>query len=95
MIAVGDIVPASCTVAIEDSRNSVLSVRAAGLPVVVPPSAYAISEDSPAQAAAVTDPGEPDRPFTPVQGDVHGRCWVGPGLLCIWASAGPVAVACV
>lgn len=79
--------PGSAGLAIEDSRNGVLSARAAGLPVVVTQSTYTVKEDFTGAAAVVSELGEPDRPFTLLQGAAHGRQWVGPELLRTWASA--------
>ncbi len=79
--------PAAAAIAIEDSRNGVLAARGAGLPVVVTRSAYTAGEDLSGAVAVVSDLGEPDRPFTPVRGAVHGRRWVSPELLAVWAGA--------
>jgi beta-phosphoglucomutase-like phosphatase (HAD superfamily) len=77
--------PATAAIAVEDSRNGVLSARAAGLPVVVTQSTYTVGEDFTGAAAVVSDLGEPGRPFTLVQGDALGRQVVDPALLRGWA----------
>jgi HAD superfamily hydrolase (TIGR01509 family) len=76
--------PGTACVAIEDSRNGVLSARGAGLPVVVTPSTYTQDEDFTGAVAVVSELGEPDRPFTLLYGAVHGQRWVGPELLRSW-----------
>jgi len=73
-------------IAIEDSRNGVLSARGAGLPVVVTQSTYTAGEDFTGAAAVVSELGEPDRPFTVVHGAAHGKRWVDPDLLRAWSS---------
>ncbi len=65
--------PASAAIAIEDSRNGVLSARAAGLPVLVTPSTYTSNEDFSGACAVVSDLGEPDRPFKLLSGSAHGK----------------------
>ena len=82
--------PASKGIAIEDSRNGVRSARGAGLPVVVTHSTYTEGEDFTGATAVVNELGEPDRPFTLLQGAAHGRQWVGPELLRAWASEASV-----
>lgn len=77
--------PGRAGMAIEDSRNGVLSAGGAGLPVVVTQSTYTVGEDFSGAAAVVSDLGEPERPFTLTQGAAHGQCWVGPELLRAWA----------
>ena len=81
--------PASACLAIEDSRNGVLSARGAGLPVVVTESTYTVGEDFTGAVAVVSELGEPDRPFTLVHGAAHGNSWVDPDLLQAWASEAP------
>jgi len=78
--------PGSAGIAIEDSRNGVRSAAGAGLPVVVTQSTYTLGEDFSGAAAVVSDLGEPDQPFTLVQGMSHGKRWVDPPLLHAWAS---------
>jgi len=77
--------PPGAAVALEDSRNGVRSARAAGLPVVVTVSTYTAGEDFTGAAAVVSDLGEPDRPFTLLDGESSGRRWVDPELLRAWA----------
>jgi len=81
--------PASAGLAIEDSRNGVLSARGAGLPVVVTQSTYTVDEDFTGAVAVVSELGEPDRPFTLVHGTAHGYSWVNSDLLQTWASGTP------
>jgi HAD superfamily hydrolase (TIGR01509 family) len=75
----------AAAIAVEDSRNGVLSARAAGLPVVVTRSTYTVNEDFTGATAVVSDLGEPDRGFTLLDGVAHGKRWVDPDLLRTWA----------
>jgi HAD superfamily hydrolase (TIGR01509 family) len=83
--------PGSAGVAIEDSRNGVLSARGAGLPVVVTHSTYTAREDFTGAVAVVSDLGEPDRPFTLLHGTPGQARWVNAGLLQQWAASAPAA----
>jgi len=76
-------------IAIEDSRNGVRSARDAGLPVLITQSTYTVGEDFGGAVAVLSDLGEPDRPFTLIQGQAPGPRWVGVGHLRAWADAGP------
>lgn len=62
--------PPSQCIAIEDSRNGLLSARAAGLPVVVTPSAYTNDEDFSDATWVVSDLTRPNLPeplkFAPI-----------------------------
>ena len=82
--------PGRAAIAIEDSHNGVQSAGGAGLPVVVTQSTYTVGEDFSGAAAVVTDLGEPERPFTLVQGAAHGKRWVDLELLRAWAGAASV-----
>ena len=79
--------PATACLAIEDSRNGLLSARAAGLPVVVTQSAYTANEDFAGSAAVLSNLGEPDAPFTVREGDGRGERCVTAGLLEEWHAA--------
>jgi len=76
----------SAGIAIEDSRNGVLSAAGAGLPVVVTQSTYTVAEDFTGATAVVSDLGEPERPFELLRGMVQGKRWVDPELLRAWAT---------
>ncbi len=78
--------PAAAGLAIEDSRNGVLSARAAGLAVAVTLSTYTVLEDFSGAVAVVSELGEPDRPFSLVRGAAHGKHWVDAELLRAWAA---------
>jgi HAD superfamily hydrolase (TIGR01509 family) len=76
--------PPGAALAIEDSHNGVLAARGAGLPVAATQSAYTIGEDFVGAVAVVSELGEPDRPFTLLQGAAHGQRWVDVDLLRAW-----------
>ncbi|WP_225772959.1 HAD-IA family hydrolase [Inquilinus sp. Marseille-Q2685] len=67
--------PAGC-VAIEDSRNGVLSARRAGLPVLATPGLYSRDDDLRHAFAALSDLGEPDAPYRHLGGAGAGDGWV-------------------
>lgn len=58
--------------AVEDSRNGLLSARAAGLPVLITQSAFTAHEDFAGAAAVVDSLGEPDTPARVLAGDLPG-----------------------
>jgi HAD superfamily hydrolase (TIGR01509 family) len=77
--------PADC-VAIEDSRNGVLSARRAGLAVVATPSLYTSNEDLRHALAVLSDLGEPDAPYRHLSGAGAGDGWVTVEALGRWVA---------
>jgi beta-phosphoglucomutase-like phosphatase (HAD superfamily) len=55
--------PAADRLVIEDTRNGVLAVLAAGIPVLVTHSYYSEGEDFTGALAVLSDLGEPDCPY--------------------------------
>jgi HAD superfamily hydrolase (TIGR01509 family) len=67
--------PAAC-IAIEDSRNGVLSARRAGLPVLATPGLYTGDDDLRHALAVLSDLGEPGAPYRHLGGAGSGEGWV-------------------
>jgi HAD superfamily hydrolase (TIGR01509 family) len=59
--------PDEC-VALEDSRNGLLSAKAAGLPIVITPSVYTDNENHEEADCVVSDLGEPDQSLRHIAG---------------------------
>ena len=78
--------PAGC-VAIEDSRNGVLSARRAGLPVLATPGLYTGDDDLRHALAVLSDLGEPDAPYRHLGGAGAGEGWVTVEALGRWVAA--------
>lgn len=79
--------PAGSALAIEDSRNGVLSACSAGLPVIVTQSTYTVGEDFSGAEAVLTDLGEPGLPFTLLDGTDYGKNIVDELLLRQWSTS--------
>ncbi len=75
---------ASECLAVEDSRNGVLSSLGAGLPTLVTVSNYTEREDFDGAFAVLSDLGEPDQPFRVLKGDANGKSYVDLDLLHWW-----------
>jgi len=75
---------ASECLAVEDSRNGVLSSLGAGLPTLVTVSNYTEHEDFDGAFVVLSDLGEPDSPFRVLKGDVNGKGYVDLDLLRWW-----------
>jgi HAD superfamily hydrolase (TIGR01509 family) len=74
--------PAAC-LAFEDSRNGLLAARAAGVPVVVTPSAFTAHEDFDGALAVLPHLGDPHAPIVQmVRGEWHR--WVDLAMLRRW-----------
>ncbi|KGM30013.1 HAD family hydrolase, partial [Inquilinus limosus] len=78
--------PAEC-VAIEDSRNGVLSARRAGLPVLATPGLYTGDDDLRHALAVLSDLGEPGAPYRHLGGAGAGEGWVTVEALGRWVVA--------
>ncbi len=74
--------------AVEDSRNGLLSSLGAGLKTVVTVSGYTEGEDFAGATAVLSDLGEPDRPCRALAGETHGKPCVDLELLRRWHAAG-------
>lgn len=75
--------PAEC-LAFEDSENGIRSSRGAGLKTVVTVNDYTTGHDFSGAVAVLSDMGEPDSPFTVLQGDAQGQGYVDLSLLKRW-----------
>lgn len=79
--------PADSVVVFEDSQNGLEAGVAAGLPVVVAPSAYLADDDFGLAASVVSDLGEPDKPCHQIAGWRFDKGYVDlDGLRCMLAS---------
>lgn len=73
--------PEQC-LAIEDSENGLLSACQAGLPTVVTVNDYTRAQDFTEAALIIDDMGEPEQPFSVLNGaDVHGHTYLNLALL--------------
>lgn len=72
--------PEQC-VALEDSQGGLLAARAAGLTTIVAVNAFTRDHDFRQAALVVDQLGEPDRPFTVIQGDAGDKSCVDVGLV--------------
>lgn len=79
--------PAGC-IAIEDSRNGVLSARRAGLAVLATPGLYTGDDDLRHALAVLSDLGEPDAPYRHLGGAGAGEGWVTVEALGRWVREG-------
>lgn len=80
--------PGEC-IAVEDSAVGLAAAVAAGMPAVVTLSQFSEPDGYERATAVVSDLGEPDRPFTLLQGEAGGRGVVDLALLAHWhATAG-------
>ncbi len=72
-------------VAIEDSRNGLLSALRAGMPVIITPSAYTADENFTDALAVVSHLGEPDTPYQHIAGFGFSAQMITPALLARWS----------
>ena len=72
--------PQQC-LALEDSGNGILSARAAGLETVITTNAYTHDHSFDDALIVLDQFGEPDQPFTVLQGDAHGKQFLDLALL--------------
>jgi len=63
--------PADC-IALEDSRNGILSAQGAGLKTIITVDGYTAGSDFSGAAIVLDQMGEPDAPFTVLAGDAGG-----------------------
>lgn len=73
--------PASACLALEDSRNGILSSTAADLDTVVAVNDYTRGHDFSAALLVVDHWGEPEMPFHVLRGEAHGAPFLDIGLL--------------
>ncbi len=71
-------------VAIEDSRNGLVSALRAGVPVVITPSSYTADENFTDALAVVSHLGEPDNPYRHIAGFGFSAEMITPALLDRW-----------
>ncbi len=71
-------------VAIEDSRNGLLSSLRAGMPAIITPSGYTEDENFTDALAVVSHLGEPDAPYRHIAGFGFSAQMITPGLLARW-----------
>jgi beta-phosphoglucomutase-like phosphatase (HAD superfamily) len=67
--------PQQC-IAIEDSENGLQSALAANLPTLITISSYTRSQDFSGARAVLSDLGEPDKPFTLIDGKPLTKQWI-------------------
>lgn len=79
--------PAGKCLALEDSRNGLLSATAAGVPTVITTSSYTGEQNFEGALAVADSFGEPDAPLRMVAGDAHGRPCIDLALLREWHAA--------
>lgn len=72
--------PQQC-LALEDSGNGILSARGAGLQTVITTNAYTHDHSFDDALIVLDQFGEPDQPFTVLQGDAHGKHYLDLQLL--------------
>lgn len=77
--------PQDC-LAVEDSRNGLKASLGAGIPTLVTVNGYTAHEDFDGALAVLSDLGEPDAPFTVLQGDVGSRGYVDLAMLRRWGA---------
>ena len=63
-----DLTPADC-IAFEDSRNGILATQGANLATIITVNGYTTEDDFSGAAIVLDEMGEPDAPFTVLQGD--------------------------
>lgn len=68
-------------IALEDSHNGVCSATGAGLKTLVTVNGYTAEEDLSGAALILSDLGEPDVPFSVIDGDAKGHSYVNLELL--------------
>jgi beta-phosphoglucomutase-like phosphatase (HAD superfamily) len=78
--------PPSACLAVEDSTNGLRASLQADVATVVTISSYTQGEDFSGAVAVLSDLGEPDRPFSLLQGEAFGKGWVDVDLLRRWHS---------
>ena len=78
-----DLPPGRC-LALEDSRNGLLSAEAAGIPTVITYSSYTDGQDFDGALAVADSFGEPDAPMRLEAGEANGRTWIDLALLRAW-----------
>ncbi len=71
-------------VAIEDSRNGLLSALRAGVPVVATPSRYTADDDLSDALSVVSHLGEPDLPYEHISGFGWAQSMITPDMLARW-----------
>ena len=72
--------PAEC-IAFEDSENGIRSSRAAGLSTIVTVNDYTRNHDFSKAVLVLDHMGEPDQPFTVLQGEAYGHRWLNMDLV--------------
>jgi len=70
-----ELYPRQC-IAIEDSENGLQSALAANLPTLITISSYTRSQDFSGARAVLSDLGEPDKPFTLIDGKPLTKQWI-------------------
>ena len=75
-----DLPPDACLV-FEDTRLGLVSARNAGLDALITVNGYTKDEDFSGALLVLDHLGEPDRPFTVLEGDAGGARWVDVDLL--------------
>jgi len=73
--------PPQACLAFEDSRNGILSARGADLETIVTVNEYTRGDDFDAALLVLDHMGEPDLPFTVLQGDAGNSSYLDVGLL--------------
>jgi len=73
--------PAAACLVIEDTHLGLVSARNAGLDVVITVNDYTRDEDFDGALLVLDHLGEPDEPFTVLQGDAGGAHWVDVAML--------------
>ena len=69
------------SVAIEDTSNGNLSALRAGLSTVITTHAFTRDSEFPGASLVINQLGEPDRPYSVIEGDARGSSWVDIDLL--------------
>lgn len=67
--------PADC-IAFEDSHNGIRATNGAGLKTIIAVNGYTRDEEFPGASIILDHWGEPDRPFTVLQGDANGKTFL-------------------
>ena len=78
--------PSEC-VAMEDSRNGLLSAHSAGLPTVITVSSYTEGQDFTGALAVSDSLGDPGVPVRMLSGETHGKRWIDLDLIRNWHAA--------
>ncbi len=77
-------VPHDEAVAVEDSRNGLMSALRAGVPVIITPSSYTADEDLTDALSVISHLGEPDQPYEHIAGFGFASGMITPALLDRW-----------